>query len=73
MVIAADLMRTDVTPLQATDPLDRALGLFAESNLLELPVVDGSSSTALIGMVRRSDVARTYVRHVQGTTSGRPG
>jgi CIC family chloride channel protein len=72
MVIAADLMRADVTPLQATDPLDRALELFAESNLLELPVVDGSNGMVLIGMVRRSDVARTYVRHVQGTTSSGP-
>jgi CIC family chloride channel protein len=73
MVIAADLMRADVTPLQATDPLDRALELFAESNLLELPVVDGPNGIVLIGMVRRSDVARTYVRHVQGPNAPSSG
>jgi CIC family chloride channel protein len=39
LVVAADLMRTEVTPLRPDDRLDRALELFAESDLLALPVV----------------------------------
>jgi len=66
LVVAADLMRDDVTPLRPEDSLDRALELFVESNLLELPVVDGFPSQQVIGIVRRSDVSSTYLRHVHG-------
>src|SRR5581483_11981367 len=38
LLVAADLMRTDVTPLGPDDRIDRALELFAESDLLALPV-----------------------------------
>src|SRR5262249_38970798 len=40
LVVAADLMRSDVTPLQLDDRLDRAQELFVEHDLLALPVVD---------------------------------
>jgi chloride channel protein, CIC family len=69
LVVAADLMRSDVTPLQAGDPLDRAQELFVESNLLALPVIDGSAGRRVIGIVKRSDVASTYLRHVHGATA----
>ncbi len=66
LVLAMDLMRSDVTPLQADDRLDRALELFVESNLLELPVVDGLESKRLIGLVKRTEVSGLYLRHVHG-------
>ena len=40
LVVAEDLMRTDVTPLAPEDRLDRALELFIEHDLLSLPVVN---------------------------------
>jgi CIC family chloride channel protein len=69
LIVAADLMRTDVQPLQADDALDRALELFVESDLLALPVVDGTTERRVIGVVKRADLSSTYLRHVQGTTA----
>lgn len=66
LVLAADLMRSDVTPLHPSDGLDRALELFVENDLLELPVVDDTPQQRLIGMVRRVDVSSAYLRHVHG-------
>ncbi len=67
LVLDADLMRTDVTPLHPEDRIDRALELFVESDLLALPVVrDGRH---VIGIVKRADVSSTYLRHVQGENS----
>ena len=40
LVLAADLMRSDIRPLTPDDTLDRALELFVENDLLALPVVD---------------------------------
>jgi CBS domain-containing protein len=67
LVVAADLMRGDVTPLQPDDSLDRALELFVENDLLALPVVDRSPNGRVLGVVRRYDVSAAYLRHVQGT------
>jgi chloride channel protein, CIC family len=66
MIVAADLMRTDVTPLHADDRLDRAAELFVENDLVALPVVDGTPERRVIGIVKRTDVSRTYLRHVHG-------
>ena len=35
-------------------------------DVLALPVVDGTAGGRVIGIVKRSDVASTYLRHVQG-------
>ena len=70
MVVAADLMRGGVTPLRPEDPLDRALELFVESNMLALPVVDGDSK--VVGLVKRVDVSSTYLRHVHGASTPAP-
>jgi len=64
LVVAADLMLGEVTPLKPDDRLDRALELFVETDLLALPVVDGDR---VIGVVKRSDVSSTYLRYVHGT------
>ncbi|HZZ80473.1 MAG TPA: chloride channel protein [Gemmataceae bacterium] len=64
LIVAADLMRTDVTPLRADYRLDQAVELFVENDLVALPVVD--ESQRVIGIVKRTDVASTYLKHVQG-------
>lgn len=69
LLIAADLMRTDVTPLCPDDRIDRALELFVENDLLALPVVDKHPGGRVLGVVKRSDISSTYLRHVQGVTS----
>jgi CIC family chloride channel protein len=69
IVIAADLMRSDVTPLRPGDRLDKALELFVENDLLALPVVDGLSEQRVIGIAKRSDISTAYLRHVHGAVS----
>jgi len=64
LVVAADLMRGDVTPLVGEDRLDRALELFVESDLLALPVVENLTGRRVVGVVKRADVSATYLRHV---------
>jgi chloride channel protein, CIC family len=66
-ILAADLMRSDVTPLQMDDRLDRAQELFVEEDLLALPVVDNLSTRRVMGVVKRSDIAGAYLRQVHGT------
>jgi CIC family chloride channel protein len=66
LILAADLMQTNVVPLGKEDTLDRAQELFVENDLLALPVIDGSPERKVIGMVRRSDVAGAYLSHVHG-------
>jgi chloride channel protein, CIC family len=68
LIVAADLMRADVTPLHADDRLDRAVELFVESDRLVLPVVDGTPEQRVIGIVRRADITAAYLRRVHGTT-----
>jgi CBS domain-containing protein len=72
LVLAADLMRSDIVPLRPEDRLDRALELFVESNLLALPVVDTAPEGHVIGIVKRADISGTYLRYVHGTNSS-PG
>ncbi len=66
LLVALDLMRSDVTPLRPEHRLDEAMELFVESDLLALPVLDGSAEGRLLGMVRRSDLASTYLRQLAG-------
>lgn len=68
---ASDLMRLDIAPLQSGDRLDRALELFVESNLLELPVVDGTPEHRVVGIVTRSDVSSNYLKLVQGMSESK--
>ncbi len=63
--LAADLMRKDVLPLTPDDHLDRAVELFMEMDLWALPVVAGEDRQVL-GMLRRSEIARLYLRIVHG-------
>lgn len=67
LLVAADFMRTDVQPLHADDQLDVGMQLFATNDLLDLPVVDGSASKQIVGLVRRSDLAKAYLQKLQGS------
>jgi CBS domain-containing protein len=69
LVVAADLMRTDVVPLHPEDRLDRALELFVDSDLLALPVVGATPEGRVLGIVKRADLTGTYLRFVQGTSN----
>ncbi len=73
LVVAADLMRAGVIPLRPDDPLDRALELFVESDLLALPVVESDGQGRVIGIVKRADLSSTYLRYVQGVTESTDG
>jgi CIC family chloride channel protein len=70
LILVADIMRTDVRPLQPDDPLDRAQELFVENDLLALPVVDDLQNRRLIAMVRRFDIASAYLRRLHGRPVG---
>lgn len=70
LILAEDMMRGDVRPLRPEDPLDRALQLFVENDLLALPIVASLEEREVIGMVRRFDIASAYLRRVHGSASG---
>ena len=71
LIVAEDLMRSDLRPLAPDDTLDRALELFVENDLLALPVVKDLRTRTLVAMVRRFDVANAYLRHIHGPSAGR--
>jgi CBS domain-containing protein len=56
--------RGDVEPLTPQDSLERAVEVFAENDLQEVPVVNTRPDNKLVGMVRRTDIARAYLRRV---------
>ncbi len=66
LVLAEDIMRSDVQPLTPDDTLDRALELFVENDLLTLPVVNDCRERRVIGMARRFEIASAYLRHLHG-------
>ncbi len=66
LLVAMDLMR-EVSPLCPDDPLDQAMEVFVESDLLALPVVDGLGNKRVLGIVKRADLSGTYLRQLQGT------
>jgi CIC family chloride channel protein len=73
IVVAADMMRTDVVPLRPGDRIDDALELFVENDLLELPVVGNGPERRLLGIVKRAQVSSTYLHHVHGMKEGTDG
>jgi chloride channel protein, CIC family len=66
LVVAADVMRSDVTPLTPDDRLDTAQELFVQNDVLALPVVNNLEDRRVLGIVKRFDVASAYVRSVSG-------
>jgi chloride channel protein, CIC family len=70
LVIAADLMRSQVTPVVPDDSLEHAYELFVENELQALPVVNDRKDKRVLGLVRRSDVASAYLRLLYGPSRG---
>jgi CIC family chloride channel protein len=66
LVVAADLMRTDVAPLSAEDRLDIAQERFVDADVLALPVVASNADLRVLAMVKRFDVASAYVQAIHG-------
>jgi chloride channel protein, CIC family len=66
LIVAADLMRSDVVPLALGDTLDRAQELFVDNDLLALPVVDDLVHRRLVAIVRRHEIAGAYLEYVHG-------
>jgi chloride channel protein, CIC family len=64
LIVAADLIRSDITPLRASDPLDRALELFVENDCPELPLVEEGTLPRVIGIVKRSEISSVYLRYL---------
>ncbi|MGH7293458.1 MAG: chloride channel protein, partial [Polyangiaceae bacterium] len=73
LIIAADLMRTDVVPLTPDDALDQAQELFVDNDLLALPLVDDLKNRRVLAMIRRHDIASAYLQHVHGRQPSIPG
>jgi CIC family chloride channel protein len=63
-LLAADLMRPLPLPLHPDDRLDRAMELFADADLLALPVCEGDRR--VVGLVRRADLSQAYLRQLHG-------
>ena len=68
LVVAADMMLSDVEPLTPDNTLDQAQELFVENDLLALPVVDDLDHRTVLGVVRRFDIANAYLRRLHGPT-----
>ena len=66
LLVAEDLMRSDVRPLTPEDTLDRALELFVENDVLALPIVVDLQQRQVAGMIRRQEIASAYLRHAHG-------
>jgi CBS-domain-containing membrane protein len=66
LIVAEDLMRSDIQPLTPDDTLDRAQELFVENDLMTLPIVNDLQQRQVIGMVRRFEIASAYLHHVHG-------
>ena len=67
LILAADLMLSDIRPLTPNDTLDKMLELFVENDLLALLVVNDLHQRRVIGMVRRFEIASAYC----ATSTGR--
>lgn len=59
---AGDFARQDVRPLLPTDTLEDAVERFVEHDLFVLPVVDSDEDRRLVGVLRRYDVDKAYLR-----------
>jgi CIC family chloride channel protein len=66
LLLAADLMRTRVTPLVPSQDLRQALELFVENELMALPVIASQEDRRVVGIVRRSDITSAYLHKLHG-------
>ncbi|HOM17617.1 MAG TPA: chloride channel protein [Thermoguttaceae bacterium] len=64
LVVAEDLMRTDIEPLIPEDTLDVALERLVASDLGALPVVENLLSRRFLGIIHRSEIIRAYLQRL---------
>ena len=62
VAVVLDVMRTDVPTVTVGDDLARCVELFTQTEVTELPVLDGVGR--LLGRVTHRDVTTLYNRHV---------
>ncbi|MBL9124822.1 MAG: chloride channel protein, partial [Planctomycetaceae bacterium] len=65
LLLAADLLREEATPLTATDPLPLALERFVERRVTLLPVVNNSRELRWLGVVRREELGALALGRLQ--------
>lgn len=76
LVLAEDIATTNVLSVSPHDDLHTALRRFTAKNLEELPIVDPSDSSRLLGMLRRKELIAAYHQEIErmqshGTAAGR--
>ncbi len=62
VVVAADVASEEIPVLTVNDPLERAMQLFAEHDLEELPVVQNLASRRFVGLLTRRQVLAARAR-----------
>ncbi len=70
-LVARDLMRADVSPLLTGDTVLTAQEAFVAHDVMALPVVDTLEDRAVVGLVKRFDVASAYLSMMQGAPAPR--
>lgn len=65
LVVAADIVRTDIPTIFESDHLDIVMQLFARYGVEELPVISSSEHPVLLGSVRQKDIIEVYNREIQ--------
>ena len=75
LLIAADIMNANVISVSPDDNLDEVMKKFGVNNLDELPVVDDSNGSEIIGSIWQHDIIETYnkqifLRDMSGEVSG---
>ena len=64
LVVARDIMITDVVSVAPQDDLNTAMKAFTSLNLDELPVIDPDQPGSLLGMLRRKETIAAYNQRV---------
>ena len=67
LLLARDLMRVDVAPVNTSDDLAAVLDLFSRHDVDHLPVRVSKSSRKIVGMVSRARLLRRYQRGLEST------
>lgn len=60
VLVASDIANKHFTTVKADDDLDYVLKLFGKENLDELPVIDSTDSSKIIGSISRNDIIEAY-------------
>ena len=67
VVIAADIMTSDVITIRPTDDLETALNLFENHRISFMPVTDALNPSFVTGILKKDDLLRAYRERVLKT------